>query len=197
MAAYAEGLNILKHANAGAASARGQRRDHARCAIPTTTSTSSTSPTVAEVWRRGSVVASWLLDLTAEAFLRQRRSLRLRGPRVGLRRRALDEHRGHRRRRACSDPDHGAVRAVHVARRGRLRRSRSSRPCDSASAATKNRRVRPWRARDQTGRSATVGRLRLLRRHRRPGLQADLPGAGGPDPRRGLRSADHRRGPFG
>ena len=39
-----------------------------RCATPRRTSTTSTSRKVAEVWRRGSVVASWLLDLTAAAL---------------------------------------------------------------------------------------------------------------------------------
>jgi len=67
MAAYAEGLNILRHANVGA---EGRPAD------------AETSPLrnpehyryefdlrdVAEVWRRGSVVASWLLDLTASAL---------------------------------------------------------------------------------------------------------------------------------
>ena len=42
-----------------------------RCATPSTISTISTSPEIAEVWRRGSVVASWLLDLTAAALLEQ------------------------------------------------------------------------------------------------------------------------------
>ncbi len=70
MAAYAEGLNILKHANVG----------------KTTTETDAeTTPLrnpehyqydfnladVAEVWRRGSVIASWLLDLTAIALFEQ------------------------------------------------------------------------------------------------------------------------------
>jgi 6-phosphogluconate dehydrogenase len=67
MAAYAEGFNVLRHANAGAT----ERESDAE-----------TSPLldaefyrydldvaeVAEVWRRGSVVASWLLDLTAAAL---------------------------------------------------------------------------------------------------------------------------------
>jgi 6-phosphogluconate dehydrogenase len=67
MAAYAEGLNVLRHANVGAS-------QHAADA--------ETSPLrnpehyrydlnlrdIAEVWRRGSVVASWLLDLTASAL---------------------------------------------------------------------------------------------------------------------------------
>jgi len=68
MAAYAEGLNILRHANVG-------RQAH--------TVDAETTPLrepqafqydidlaeVAEVWRRGSVVASWLLDLTANALV--------------------------------------------------------------------------------------------------------------------------------
>lgn len=68
MAAYGEGLNILKNANIGS-----QKRD----------SDAETAPMenpefymydldikdVAEVWRRGSVIASWLLDLTAQALV--------------------------------------------------------------------------------------------------------------------------------
>lgn len=68
MAAYAEGLNLLRHANAGA----GERERDAE-----------TSPLehpelfrypldvgeICELWRRGSVVGSWLLDLTAQAFV--------------------------------------------------------------------------------------------------------------------------------
>ncbi len=67
MAAYAEGFNILKHANAG-----GKHRE----------ADAETSPLqhpehyqydfnladISELWRRGSVVASWLLDLTATAL---------------------------------------------------------------------------------------------------------------------------------
>ena len=69
MAAYAEGLNILRHANVGS-------KEH--------TVDAETSPLrhpehyrydldvrdITEVWRRGSVVASWLLDLTATALTR-------------------------------------------------------------------------------------------------------------------------------
>ena len=68
MASYAEGLNILRHANAG-------KRQ--------TTADAETAPMrhpelypydlnladIAEVWRRGSVIASWLLDLAATALL--------------------------------------------------------------------------------------------------------------------------------
>ena len=72
MAAYAEGLNLLQHANVGM-----QER----------TADAETTPlrdaqafryeidiaAVAELWRRGSVVSSWLLDLTAEALQRSPR----------------------------------------------------------------------------------------------------------------------------
>jgi 6-phosphogluconate dehydrogenase len=69
MAAYAEGLNILRHANSGGL---------------TRTIDAETTPLenpeayrydlhlgdIAEVWRRGSVIRSWLLDLSAQALLR-------------------------------------------------------------------------------------------------------------------------------
>ena len=68
MAAYAEGLNILHEANTGKQSPRSMPRPR-RCAIRNTISTTSTLRDVAEVWRRGSVMASWLLDLTAISLL--------------------------------------------------------------------------------------------------------------------------------
>jgi 6-phosphogluconate dehydrogenase len=67
MAAYAEGLNILRHANVGARppehdaeTAPLERPDRYRYDL--------NLADVAEVWRRGSVVRSWLLDLTAAAL---------------------------------------------------------------------------------------------------------------------------------
>jgi 6-phosphogluconate dehydrogenase len=70
MAAYAEGFNILRNAGVG-------RKDHVQDAE----TTPLRSPEhfqyefnlgdIAELWRRGSVVASWLLDLTAHALLKQ------------------------------------------------------------------------------------------------------------------------------
>jgi 6-phosphogluconate dehydrogenase len=67
MAAYAEGLNILRHANAGS---------HMRDSDAETTPMQNPEyyqyeldvAQIAEVWRRGSVVSSWLLDLTAAAL---------------------------------------------------------------------------------------------------------------------------------
>jgi 6-phosphogluconate dehydrogenase len=70
MAAYAEGFNILKHSNVGAS-----HREHAVDAETTPLRNPEhyqyelNLPDIAEVWRRGSVIASWLLDLTASALL--------------------------------------------------------------------------------------------------------------------------------
>jgi 6-phosphogluconate dehydrogenase len=68
MAAYAEGMGILKGANIG-------KRDHAIDAETTPLRDPEhyqydlNLPDIAEVWRRGSVIASWLLDLTANALI--------------------------------------------------------------------------------------------------------------------------------
>jgi len=70
MAAYAEGLNILKHANAGS----GTREIDAETTPlrnPENYRYDFPLADVTEVWRRGSVVASWLLDLTAISLLEQ------------------------------------------------------------------------------------------------------------------------------
>jgi 6-phosphogluconate dehydrogenase len=67
MAAYAEGLNILRNANVG-------KREHASDAETTPLRNPEfyryemNLPEIAEVWRRGSVIGSWLLDLTASAL---------------------------------------------------------------------------------------------------------------------------------
>jgi len=69
MAAYAEGLGVLHSANIG-------KRDHAIDAETTPLRTPEhyqydfNLPDIAEVWRRGSVVASWLLDLSAAALIK-------------------------------------------------------------------------------------------------------------------------------
>jgi 6-phosphogluconate dehydrogenase len=70
MAAYAEGLNILRHADAGkqgrtidAETTPLRNHEHYQYEF--------NLADIAEVWRRGSVVASWLLDLTAIALLKQ------------------------------------------------------------------------------------------------------------------------------
>ncbi len=69
MAAYAEGLNILRGANAG-------KQKHAVDAETTPLRDPDhyqydfNLADVAELWRRGSVISSWLLDLTAQVFLK-------------------------------------------------------------------------------------------------------------------------------
>ncbi|UEN98871.1 decarboxylating 6-phosphogluconate dehydrogenase [Acidiferrobacter thiooxydans] len=67
MAAYAEGLNILKSAGVGAA-AHGQDAETAPLRHPEHFQYDFNIAEVAELWRRGSVVSSWLLDLTAAAL---------------------------------------------------------------------------------------------------------------------------------
>jgi 6-phosphogluconate dehydrogenase len=67
MAAYAEGFNILKHANAGTREAQATA-EHAPLRSPEYFQFDLDLPAIAEVWRHGSVVSSWLLDLTAAAL---------------------------------------------------------------------------------------------------------------------------------
>jgi 6-phosphogluconate dehydrogenase len=67
MAAYAEGLNVLRHANAGS-DGRDIDAETAPLRDPEAYQYDIDVGEVAEVWRRGSVVASWLLDLTASAL---------------------------------------------------------------------------------------------------------------------------------
>ena len=69
MAAYAEGFNILKHANAGK-QARTVDAETTPLRNPKDYPYDIDVAEVAEVWRRGSVVASWLLDLAAIALER-------------------------------------------------------------------------------------------------------------------------------
>ncbi|MEU2033425.1 phosphogluconate dehydrogenase (NAD(+)-dependent, decarboxylating) [Nocardia amamiensis] len=68
MAAYAEGLNILHKANYGADHAGEFSAEEAPLEHPEYYRYDIDVPEVTEVWRRGSVVASWLLDLTAAAL---------------------------------------------------------------------------------------------------------------------------------
>jgi 6-phosphogluconate dehydrogenase len=68
MAAYAEGLNILRHADAGSGG-REQDAETAPLRDPRYYQYELDVPAIAELWRRGSVVSSWLLDLTAAALV--------------------------------------------------------------------------------------------------------------------------------
>jgi 6-phosphogluconate dehydrogenase len=68
MAAYGEGLNIIKHANVGKQGREAASAEITPLRDPQHFQYDFNLPDIAEVWRRGSVVASWLLDLTAAAL---------------------------------------------------------------------------------------------------------------------------------
>ena len=99
MAAYAEGLGILRDANVG-------KQAHAIDAETTPLRDPEhyqydlNLRDVAEVWRRGSVIASWLLDLTASALVEDRAAFEVRGPGIRLGRRQVDDQGRYRRGRA-------------------------------------------------------------------------------------------------
>ena len=103
MASYAEGFNILKHAESGPA---GYQIDVGE---------------VAEVWRRGSVVSSWLLDLSAAALHADAdlEGSDETGRRLG--RGEMDRDRGDRVRHAGRGAHRRAVRPVLLTRRGIVR----------------------------------------------------------------------------
>jgi 6-phosphogluconate dehydrogenase len=68
MAAYAEGLNILRHANEGK-QATALDAETTPMRNPEFYQYDLNLPDIAEVWRRGSVISSWLLDLAAQALI--------------------------------------------------------------------------------------------------------------------------------
>ncbi len=74
MAAYAEGLNILRHANIGKATSgdahNGSDAETTPMCDPEFYRYQLDLPEITELWRRGSVISSWLLDLTAKALLK-------------------------------------------------------------------------------------------------------------------------------
>jgi 6-phosphogluconate dehydrogenase len=67
MAAYAEGMNILSHANVGK-SEQSHDAETTPLRNPEEFQFDLNLRDIAELWRRGSVIASWLLDLTASAL---------------------------------------------------------------------------------------------------------------------------------
>jgi 6-phosphogluconate dehydrogenase len=68
MAAYAEGFNVLRHADVGRREAGVADAETAPLRDPEYYQYDFDIPAVAELWRRGTVIASWLLDLTASAL---------------------------------------------------------------------------------------------------------------------------------
>ena len=120
MQSYAEGLNVLQHANVGLREQEADAEttplrdpDHYRYDLDLTA--------VTEVWRRGSVIASWLLDLTAQALHESPSLDALRRPRERLRRGPLDGAGGGRGGRARARARGLAVRPLLLARRGGVR----------------------------------------------------------------------------
>jgi 6-phosphogluconate dehydrogenase len=67
MAAYAEGLGVLKHASAGLRD-RDADAETTPLRHPEAYQYELDLPAITELWRRGSVIESWLLDLTAAAL---------------------------------------------------------------------------------------------------------------------------------
>ena len=121
MAAYAEGLNILKNANAGKVE-READAETAPLEHPEYYQYDLDIPEVAEVWRRGSVIGSWLLDLTAAALQESPTSTDFAG-------RVSDSGEGRWTSIAAIEEGvpaagahHGALRALRLARPRRLRR---------------------------------------------------------------------------
>ena len=117
MAAYAEGMNVLRGANVGSAQ-HAVDAETTPLAHPEHYRYDFNLPDIAEVWRRGSVIASWLLDLTANALAKDPALAQFLGPRVGFGRGPLDDQGRDRRGRADAGADHGALRPVQLARRG-------------------------------------------------------------------------------
>jgi 6-phosphogluconate dehydrogenase len=68
MAAYAEGLNVIKNANVGKKGRESASAEVTPLRNPEHFQYDFNLPDITELWRRGSVVASWLLDLTAHAL---------------------------------------------------------------------------------------------------------------------------------
>ena len=113
MQAYAEGFDILKNANIDA--------------LPAEHRFDLDIADIAEVWRRGSVIPSWLLDLTASALAENQTLDSLFRLCRGFRRRPLDRQCRDRRSGAGRSADRGAVRPLPLAQGTYLRRKDSLR----------------------------------------------------------------------
>ena len=139
MAAYAEGMAILSKANVGAAE---QEHDAETTPLrdPWAYRYDIDTAEVAEVWRRGSVISSWLLDLTAIALHRGPGARGLLRPRVRLGRGALDGRwpRWTRASPRTSSPPPCSSASARGARP--TSPTGCCRPCASSSAATRRRR---------------------------------------------------------
>ena len=128
MAAIGEGLSIIKHANIGMDEVQASDAETTPLRNPEHYQYDIDVAEVAEVWRRGSVVSSWLVDLTADALARSPQ---------------LDDFAGHvsdsgeGRWTVLAAIDEGVpapvitaslIRALRVPRAGRLHRQAAVRP---------------------------------------------------------------------
>ena len=119
MAAYAEGLGILRAANIGKQQGESDA-ETTPLRDPENYGFDLNLADITEVWRRGSVIASWLLDLTADALAKDSKLVNFAG-------RVSDSGEGRWTVKAAIDEgvpapgaDHGAVRAFQFTRRCRL-----------------------------------------------------------------------------
>ena len=135
MAAYAEGMSILRHANVG-------KQQHAIDAETTPLRNPEhyqydlNLRDIAEVWRRGSVIASWLLDLTAAALAKDPALANFAG-------RVSDSGEGRWTIKAAIDEAvpvpvliDRALRTFQLARRSDVCATSCCRPCATNSADT-------------------------------------------------------------
>ena len=146
MQAYAEGFDILRNAT--------PRR---RC--PETQRFDLDLADIAEVWRRGSVISSWLLDLTRDGAGREREPRELfTGSVAGFRRRPLDRHGGDRGGSAGRRAVGGALRPLPLAPGAYLRRTLLSAMRQVRRPRRTTRRRVGEHGRHDTARSAVIRR---------------------------------------
>ncbi len=153
MAALAEGLNILHGADAGLRQ-RDKDAETAPLDHPEFYSYALDIPAITEVWRRGSVVESWLLDLTAAALQESPGARRLRRPRLRLGRGALDGDRRDRGGRAGRRADRRPLLAVLLPRRGAVREQGAVGDAQAVRRASREARLVGRRLRRARSRNA-------------------------------------------
>ena len=115
MAAYAEGLDVLRAADAGKEK-RVVDAETTPLRDPEHYQYEIALPQVAEVWRRGSVIASWLLDLTATALVSDPQMKGFAGHVSDSGEGSVDDQGGGGHRRTDAGTDRIAVRAIQLPR---------------------------------------------------------------------------------
>ena len=190
MAAYAEGLGILRAANVGK-KAHEVDAETTPLRDPEHYQYDLNLPDVAEVWRRGSVIASWLLDLTATALLKDPALANFAG-------RVSDSGEGRWTIKAAIDEGQPApvlTTALYERFSSRGEADFQNRLLSAMRYEFGGHLEKPARKPCEDSHERTpLRRARLLRRHRRPRLQEDLPVAAGDGEARPPRRAGDRRG---